>query len=614
MPRIRREDIDRLRRQADMVAVASDHTRLKRAGQRLKGLCPFHDEKTPSFTIDPSQNLYHCFGCGAGGDIYDFLMELEGLEFVEAVEQLARRTGFSLHYEELSPGEKRALGRRTRIVEVNRAAMERFRDQLWSDEGEVARDYLSSRGFTREDAEHFDLGFAPNEWDRLTRHLLSEGHDRRLLTQAGLAKEGRSGRIRDRFRGRLIFPVLDVSGDPIGFGGRVVPGIDYGDFDPPKYYNSPDTPVYDKSRVLYGLHRGRAEIVRADQVLVCEGYTDVIALHQAGFGRAVATCGTAVGTEHLRVLSRYADEVVLAFDADAAGSEAVERAWERARQAAGGDDAPVDLRVLVLPEGTDPADPAADEGVGAVREAVAGATPVLPFLLRRVTGGGGDDDERDRAARLREAVTLLGAEPDPELRRAYAEREVARPLGLSIGHVEKTAARQEVALDAHEGADPGALRPTRAERGGIATDRHRARLERQVLRAALQRPEHLPDEWDEVTGETFTHPRARELYGALQDAGGAGAELSAVIEAAADDELRQLVREVGLEDPDGTATPEAARDLVTRLLADHLRRRRAGLREELERVRRDTDPERWRELNRELAELEQRRKALLRRT
>lgn len=610
MARIRRDDIDQLRRQADMAAVVGDHTRLRRSGRRLKGLCPFHDEKTPSFTIDPTQNLYYCFGCGAGGDLFDFVMEVEGLEFVEAVEQVARRTGVTLRYEELSPGEKRARGRRTRIVELNRAALSFYRERLSADEGAPARAYLRERGFDEDLAEQFELGFAPNDWDRLTRQLMDRGHDRRLLLEAGLAREGRDGRIRDRFRGRLMFPIFGVSGDPIAFAGRTLPDLDYGDFDPPKYYNSPETPVYRKSRVLYGLHRARAEIVRADEVLVCEGYTDVMALHQAGFARAVATCGTAVGAEHLRVLSRYADRVVLAFDADEAGAAAAERAWEQARRVAG-EDEPVGLRVLAVPGGMDPADVVAQEGVEAVRAAVEEAPAALPYLLRRVVARG-EDDEREQARVLREALVLLDTEPDPDLRRTYAETEIARPLGLSLSHVEKTASRQGVRLDAHEGADPGALRVRGASRGGIATRRGiRTRLERQVLRTALQTPGNLPEEWAELSVDTFTHPRAKAVYQALTAAGGPTPVVSEVLEVAPDEELRQLIRELALEDPEGEPSEDAAADVVRRLLAEHLRDRLEQLKTEAEKVRHDTDPDRWRELNAEIGELARRRKELL---
>jgi DNA primase len=332
--RIVKDDIETLRQQADIVAVVGDYTTLKRAGRSFKGLCPFHTERTPSFTVTPDGNFYHCFGCQASGDIYDFLMRIEGLAFPEAVEALARRSGFALRYEQLSAREQRAIGERSRLVAVTAAARDFFAAQLYTDEGEVARDYLKTRGFGRRDADTFELGFAPNRWEALSRALTAQGVDPADLVTVGVSVRTDRGGLRDRFRGRLMFPIHDPGGDVIGFGGRILDGLDHGDFDPPKYLNSNETPLYRKSRVLYGIPQARTEIVRAGTVLVCEGYTDVMALHQAGIANAVATCGTAVGVEHLRMIARYAQRVVLAFDGDAAGVKAAERAWEAARELA----------------------------------------------------------------------------------------------------------------------------------------------------------------------------------------------------------------------------------------------------------------------------------------
>jgi DNA primase len=604
--RIRREDIDTLRERASIVDVVGDHTSLKRAGARLKGLCPFHAERTPSFTVDPATNLYYCFGCGAGGDIYRFLMDVEGLEFTEAVEQLARRTGYTLRYEEMSAGEKRALGERSRLVAVTSAALEFFRTTLMGDDGTVARDYLKSRGFGREEAERFRLGYAPNAWDALSRHLVEE---RRFAAEdvirVGLAARNDRGGLRDRFRGRLVFPVLDLAGDVIGFGGRVLPGLDYGDFEPPKYYNSPESPLYKKTRVLYGIHEARADIVRAESVLVCEGYTDVMALHQAGFGNAVATCGTAVGPEHLRIVSRYADDVVLAFDADAAGVKAASRAWEAAREvereADGG--RRFALKVLVLPEGTDPADYVRAAGVEALREAVAAATPVVPFVIRRTVADAELTSEDGRTQGLRAALEVLRHERDPELRRQYARTEVADRIGVSVEFVEKTAARLGIELDTHAGADVGALgRRRTGAYGAIATvTPQRAAWQRTVLRIALQLPGVLPDEWFELTEADFSHPKAQAVFRALAGAGGAGVPLAAVLDAAADDEVRGLVMALSMEDgPEGDEAV-TARDLARRLLADRLDAERAAMEERLVRLNPQTDREAWLTLNAELA-------------
>ena len=614
--RIRRDDIERLRTQADIVAVVSDHTQLKRAGSRMKGLCPFHSEKTPSFTVDPGQGYFHCFGCSEGGDVYDFLQKISGLTFTEAVEQLARRTGFTLHYENLTPGQKRELGKRSRMIEINQAALELFRGWLYSDEGEVARDYLKTRGFGRTDADRFQLGYAPNTWESLTRELRSRGFGTNELVTVGLAAQNDRGGIRDRFRGRLIFPVFDASGDPIGFGGRILPGLDYGDFEPPKYYNSPETDLYRKTKVLYGLSNARTDMAATGEVLICEGYTDVMALHQAGFGNAVATCGTAVGAEHFRVLSRYVNRVVLAFDSDAAGVKAAERAWEQARevdrQTAGGGTAGAafTLRVLVLPDGADPAEYVQREGVEALRARVDDATPVVPFLLRSHLAMADRSTETGRADALRDAVTLLGEEPDLDLRRAYARTEVADVLGVSQEWVQQTASRMGVNLDRHQGAAvPATVR--RSDRGSIArVTTERASRERAVLRVALQHPDWLPDGWFELTEDDFQHPRARGVFRCLTEAGGAGVPLDAVLDVAEDDEERRLVRAIALEDPDAPDTEAGTHQQVGVLLADRVEAELAAVVAELGRVNPTTDPERFRELNRRSFELEQQRREL----
>ncbi len=606
--RIRKDDIDTLRERASIVDVVSDHTSLKKAGQRMKGLCPFHSERTPSFTVNPADNLYYCFGCGAGGDIFTFVMEVEGLEFNEAVEQLARRTGYTLRYEEMSAGEKRALGQRTKLVGVNAAALAFFRATLYGEGGAVARDYLKSRGFGREEAEHFKVGFAPNDWDALSIHLTEEQRfPARDVIEVGLAVKNDRGGLRDRFRGRLIFPVHDLSGDVIGFGGRILPGLDYGDFEPPKYYNSPETPLYKKTRVLYGIHEARAAIVRAESVLICEGYTDVMALHQAGFDNAVATCGTAVGPDHLRIVSRYANDVVLAFDSDAAGVTAASRAWEAARTVEGETaDAGrrFGLKVLVLPQGMDPADYVAAEGVEGLRRAVEEATPVVPFVIRRTVGTADLGSESGRTAALREALEVLRHESDDELRRQYARTEVAAGVGVSVEFVEKTAARMGIALDTHAGADIGSFRGRgRGSYGVIATATpQRAAWQRTVLRIAVQHPDRLPDEWYELTEADFSHPKAQAVFRAIAAAGGVGVATKAILDAAEDDEVRSLVMALSMEEgPEGDET-RTARDLSRRLLADRLEAERAVLDERLARVNPQTDPDEFRALNTALAD------------
>ncbi|MFO7960616.1 MAG: DNA primase [Nitriliruptoraceae bacterium] len=624
--RIVKDDIDALRAQADIVAVVGEYTTLKRAGRSFKGLCPFHTEKTPSFTVTPDGNFYNCFGCGVSGDLYDFLMRIEGLEFPEAVEALARRTGFQLRYEQMSARERRAVGERSRLVAATAAARDFLVAQLFADQGKVARDYLRARGFSRADAEAFEVGFAPNRFDAMSRALTADGIPEQDLIATGLVARNERGGLRDRFRGRLMFPIHDPGGDVIGFGGRILPDLDYGGFEPPKYLNSAETPLYKKTRVLYGIRQARSEIVRAEQVLVCEGYTDVMALHQAGVANAVATCGTAVGVEHLRMLARYAQRVVLAFDADAAGVKAAERAWEAARELSGEGQGPrLDLRVLVLPDGTDPADLVGEVGAAGVRDALDAATPVVPFVLRHHLGDADLTSEAGRTAALRDALTVLGRETDPDLRREWARTEIAERIGYAYGFVTETATRLGVQLDAHEGVatgGPEAGAPSgddAARRGGAGGGRSltaaRARLERAALRALLQHPDHLPGEAAELVEDDLSHPDARAVLRAVRAGGGAGAPLEAVLEAAEDDRIRGLLRALALEEDPETADPELLGEVVAgrirRLLVDRVDAETKALRDELARLSHTTEPERVRQLQRDLATLQQRRRTLL---
>jgi DNA primase len=624
--RIVKDDIETLRRQADIVVVVGDYTTLKRAGRSFKGLCPFHTEKTPSFTVTPDGNFYHCFGCDESGDIYDFLMRIEGLEFPEAVEALARRTGFPLRYEELSARERRAIGERSRFVDATQAAQDFFATSLYTDAGKVARDYLKARGFGVEDAKRFELGFAPNEWEAMSRALTADGLKAEDLIAVGVTVRNDRGGLRDRFRGRLMFPVHDPGGDVIGFGGRILDALDYGDFDPPKYLNSPETPLYKKTRVLYGVPQARADIVRSEQVLVCEGYTDVMALHQAGFANAVATCGTAVGVEHLRMVSRYASKVVLAFDGDEAGVKAAERAWEGARELSAAGGGSLDLRVLVLPDKTDPADLVREVGAEGLRHAVDQATPVVPFVIGHRLADADMSSEGGRTAALRSALEVVGREPDPDLRREWARTEVADRVGVAYDFVAATARRMNIELDRHQGVAVTTTRdPDRRGTAGGGVDRSVAQRERDVLRVAIQRPELLPEEWFELEETDFQHPVARALFVALHDAGGPGVDLDAVLEQAADDEARSILRRLALEDdpgmPSADATTESKRreadvaplvaaERIRRLLAERIARQEVALRARLGELHHVNDADELRTVQRELLALQQRRRTL----
>lgn len=611
--RINAEDIETLRERADALAIIGDHTELKRAGRAFKGLCPFHTEKTPSFNVMPGEGRFYCFGCGAGGDLFDFVQRVEGIGFVEAVESLARRTGMELRYEQLSARQRRAIGRKAQMLEVTGAATTWFQRQLMTDEGAIAREYLKSRGFGREDAERFGVGYAPNSWDALTRHLTEqEGFDRQDVLAVRLAKPNNRGGLRDAFKGRLVFPILDKRGDPIGFGGRVLPGLDYGDFTPPKYLNSEEYELYQKTKVLYGLHEARSAINAAAEVLVCEGYTDVMALHQAGISNAVATCGTAVGPDHFRTLARFANRIVLAFDGDEAGRKAARKAFEAAREvdAEAGGANPFTVRVLVLPDGADPADLVRTEGVDTVRSAVADAPDVVRFLLRGEIARVDRADEEERIAALRACVELLELEGDPERRRMWARTEVAAGLGYSLEHVAATAERMGVRFDTHLGIARTATTTQRARVAPASISRARAARERAVLRVALQQPELLPEEWYDLVSDDFSHERARAVMDALAAAGGVGVPLGEVLAVTSDDATRTVLQELAVEDPPVADTAEATLERVRIVLAERLDERHRAVTAELRRSNADADPDAVDALVRELQEIEGGRRLL----
>jgi DNA primase len=315
------EDVARVREATNMVAVVSEHIALKRVGRRYQGLCPFHAEKTPSFSVNPELGLYHCFGCGAGGDAIRFVREVEHLDFATAVERLAAKAGITLRYDDAAVGRDRQ--RRDRLVEATAAAVAFYHRLLLEDPGAgVARKYLRSRGFDGDVARAFSLGWSPDSYDALSLHLQRDKKfARQDVLDAGLAFVNRVNKLQDFFRSRVMFPIFDVRGDPVAFGGRALEGG-------PKYKNSPESTIYQKSRILYGLNWAKPEVVAKSEAVICEGYTDVIAFFGAGVPRAVATCGTALAEDHVKVLRNFAPNLVLAYDADDAGQNAALRIYQ----------------------------------------------------------------------------------------------------------------------------------------------------------------------------------------------------------------------------------------------------------------------------------------------
>jgi DNA primase len=394
------EDVQRVRATASIIEIASEHIALKRVGRRYTGLCPFHAEKSPSFSVNEEEGLFYCFGCQAKGDVITFVREVEHLDFVEAVERLAAKTGIQLRYDDATVSRDRQ--RRARLVDAMEQAVEWYHQRLLTGgDAAGARSYLRSRGYDGDIVRAFRIGWAPDDWDALSTGLkLPED----VLRDTGLGFLNRRNRMQDSFRARVMFPIFDVRGDPVAFGGRALAGTDG-----PKYKNSSETPIYSKSRTLYGLNWSKADIVSSSQAIICEGYTDVIGFHLAGLPRAVATCGTALADEHFRTLKNFARKIVLAYDADAAGQAAAERfyEWERRYE--------IDILVADLPKGADPAD-VARRDPAALKHAVEHARRFLEFRLHRVLDGGDLSSPEGRArtaeAALAEVSVRLGIAVD----------------------------------------------------------------------------------------------------------------------------------------------------------------------------------------------------------
>lgn len=616
--RIHPDDIRALRERADLASVAGDYTTLRRSGATLKGVCPFHQERTPSFHVDPGKGVWHCFGCSEGGDVYGLLQKAEALSFAEAVEHLARREGVTLRYEQLSPGQRRALGRRTRLTEVTEAAAAWFAHRLDDEDAAPARDYLAQRGIDAATRARFELGWAPDRWDALVRALREQGFADQELVDAGVASHGRYGPM-DRFRGRVIFPIHDRSGRaPIAFGGRLVPGLELAtagrDGDPPKYINSPESEIYKKAETLYGLAQARAEIQRRQAALVVEGYTDVIAMHLVGLEHAVATCGTALTADHFRQLERYGRRVVLALDADDAGYRAAERARALAAEVG-----VREVAVLPLPAGTDPADLAAS-GREAVDAAFADVRTATEFQLEHLLRTADTDTPEAQAEAYRATFPLLARLTDRSLRYRYIRDVVAPAVRLSADRIER---ELDDALAAGRvdtrGPDTqaGGGQPTSAGaeasvsrlagRSGEPKD-PQLRLERQVLQVALQRPHQLPEEWSEVAGDDFTTEVSRRLWQVLVDVG--TDDLDAVLTALPTDDDRARVRALALAPspvPDDDAHVAA---LVRQLRAASYEREIEAVQQEMRTLNADVDAERVQQLFARQYELERKRRAL----
>jgi len=606
MARVRQSDIEELKERADIVEVIGSYMSLKPASSgSFKGLCPFHGEKTPSFNVRSSPAFYHCFGCGVGGDVYKFLQEIENISFSDAVEKLAERTGFQLTYEEAGAAEEKS--NRARLLQINAEAAEFFSSKLAAEEGVVARDFLIKRGFDAASARQFGIGYAPKGWRNLIDHLTNKGYSLEELVTVGLAMQSDKGGY-DRFRGRVLWPIRDANAQVLGFGARKL----YEDDEGPKYLNTPETPVYHKASVLYGLDLARKEIVKKRQVVVVEGYTDVMACHLAGEMTAVATCGTAFGEEHIKIINRLLGqstdpaEVIFTFDPDAAGQKAALRVY--------GDSAKFNALTFVAagPEGLDPADLRQQRGDAAIAEMLDEKKPLFEFVIRHRLSQFNLTDIDSRVAAARAAAPVVADIQDPALRSGYT-RQLAEWTSLEVtdvsalvGGVKQVATAERVAP------------MRRSEPAPSQAPISLSRLERETMQVFVQHP------------ESFTIEQLRRIYAS----GLLGTQLRALINAALEKpevlaepglanflvsvvpaELHEIVRELALAELPVTSDAELARycsAIVDAAMLQTLAREKTDLLAALKRIDPVSNEAEVLAVQRQLVELENERRKLMR--
>lgn len=486
--RIRSSDIDEVKSRTNIADIVGDFVSLKSAGVgSLKGLCPFHDERSPSFHVRPQLGFYHCFGCGESGDVISFLQKMDHVTFADAVERLAARVGFQLTYEDGDSAPDHS--NRARLLAANAAAETYFRDQLATPGADPGRRFLGERGFDHVAAERFGVGFAPKSWDSLTSHLRGKGFSVEEITASGLVSQGDRG-IYDRFRGRLVWPIRDVTGQTVGFGARKLLDDDKG----PKYLNTPETAVYHKAQVLYGLDLAKRDVSRSGRVVVVEGYTDVMACHLAGVTTAVATCGTSFGVDHIKTLRRVMGddsgkgEVIFTFDPDAAGQKAAMRAFAEEQRFS------AQTYVAVAPDGLDPCDLRLNRGDDAVRRLIDAKEPMFEFVIRQTLAAYDLETVEGRVGALTASAPIIADIRDPSLRPGYT-RVLSRHLGVDLAEVQAAISRagkggSRPASSRSQAAPPQDDVP--AERPASLRDLPgdpATRLERDALMAILQHPE-----------------------------------------------------------------------------------------------------------------------------
>ncbi|GAA0549091.1 DNA primase [Paractinoplanes ferrugineus] len=607
--RVKDEDIALVRDRTSIADIIGESVTLRSAGGgNLKGLCPFHDEKTPSFTVAPARNVFYCHGCGQGGDAIKFLMDAEHLSFIESIERLASRAGIQLRYEtdnSPNPGPRPQAGQRARLLAAHVTALEFYRDQLSTPGARKAREFLAQRGFGRDAAERYGCGFAPDSWDALAKHLLKKGFTAEELNTAGLTKPARSGSLIDRFRRRLLWPIKDLSGDVIGFGARKL----FDDDDGPKYLNTPESPLYKKSHVLYGIDQAKREIAKRGRAVIVEGYTDVMACHEAGEPTAVATCGTAFGIDHIGVLRRllmdsdsFTGEIIYTFDGDAAGQKAALRAFEEDQRFVGR------TFIAVSPDNMDPCDLRLAKGDLAVRDMIAAREPLVDFALRHTISRFDLDTVEGRVEAMRKAAPLVAKIKDREKRPEYA-RKLAADLGMDLEPVQRAVNSALRGVAAEQAARP----PARA------AEAPQRLVERESLKLALQEPVLAGPMFDTVGADDYNDAVYRAIREAIAAAGGASSASSGGvvwIEKVRDgcDDLagRGLISELSVEPlrVDGVVDPRYVQITLARLQAGSVTTRIRDLKSKVQRLNPVAHKDEYLALAGELFSLEQQARAL----
>jgi DNA primase len=639
--RIRDEDIELVRSRSPIAEVVGEYLQLRSAGGgSLKGLCPFHEEKTPSFNVTPARGLWYCFSCAEGGDVIAFMRKIDNLGFTEAVERLAARAGVELRYEQGGqvPGQERS--RRRRLIEAHQAAASFYAQQLRTAAAATAREFLASRGFEIADAERFGVGFAPDDWEQTTRHLRRLGFTEDELLTGGLAGRGRNG-LTDKFRGRLIWPIRDLAGDVIAFGARKLADDDNG----PKYLNTPETPIFKKSAVLYGADLAKRDIGQRRQAVIVEGYTDVMACHLAGITTAVATSGTSFGEGHVAILRRLLmddnqlrGEVIFTFDGDAAGRRAAVRAFGMEERFV------TQTFVAIQQDGLDPCDLRLKEGDAAVRDLVAGRVPLYEFAVRAAMGDFDLESAEGRIAALDAAARIVARIKDHGLRKVYAvkvdrwlglmdEDLVLRRIGDHIGRKRGGSRDRQgsgtEAGRARQHAGPGEGREQEGQpapvggRGPVGYDPADpvVNLERQALKLAIQRPALLGPAFDGLGADAFMSPAHRAVRDLIATCGGvtsAGAVrewVERLLSIAPNDIARMFMTRLAVESveaPGADGEPDAkfADDVLTRIEELAVSRQIVAVKAKLQRMNPVSAQSEYNKMFGDLVALEQRRKFL----